>query len=180
MVAILGEYDALSGMSQKAGIDKKMALSEGASGHGCGHNLLGAGSLAAVVAVKKFIEENKILGTIRYYGCPGEEGGSGKTFMARDGVFNDVDLALTWHPLTYNVVMSMNTLSNYQIYYQFHGKSAHAAAVPHLGRSALDAVELMNVGVNYLREHIIQEARVHYAVTNTGGLLLMWFRRKRK
>ncbi|TWH47279.1 M20 family metallopeptidase [Sporomusa sp. KB1] len=169
VVAILGEYDALSGMSQKPGIAEKVALSEGASGHGCGHNLLGAGSLAAAVAVKKFMEENKILGTIRYYGCPGEEGGSGKTFMARAGAFNDVDIALTWHPLTHNKVMSMNTLANYQIYYRFYGRSAHAAAVPHLGRSALDAVELMNVGVNYLREHIIQEARVHYAVTNTGG-----------
>lgn len=170
VVAILGEYDALSGMSQKKNTATKEAIVEGANGHACGHNLLGAGSLAAAVAVKSYLEENDITGTIRYYGCPGEEGGSGKTFMVREGVFNDVDIALTWHPLTHNAVWSTDTLANYQVYYKFHGKSAHAAAVPHLGRSALDAVELMNVGVNYLREHIIQEARVHYAVTNTGGV----------
>lgn len=169
VVAILGEYDALSRLSQKAGIAHKEPLQGNQSGHGCGHNLLGAGALAAAVAVKNYMEENKIQGTIRYYGCPGEEGGSGKTFMAREGVFDDVDIAITWHPLTHNTIFSVRTLANYQVYYKFHGRSAHAAAVPHLGRSALDAVELMNVGVNYLREHIIQEARVHYAVTNTGG-----------
>jgi aminobenzoyl-glutamate utilization protein B len=170
VIAILGEFDALSGLSQKSGIATQAALIEGGNGHGCGHNLLGTGALAAAIAVKQYMTENKLAGTIRYYGCPGEEGGSGKTFMVRDGLFNDVDLALTWHPFTHNTIMSIQTLANYQIYYKFHGKSAHAAFVPHLGRSALDAVELMNVGVNYLREHIIQEARVHYAVTNTGGL----------
>jgi len=170
VIAILGEFDALSGLSQQSGLAEQIALSEGGNGHGCGHNLLGTGALAAAVAVKQYMVENNISGTIRYYGCPGEEGGSGKTFMVRDGVFNDVDLALTWHPFTHNTVMSIQSLANYQIYYKFHGKSAHAAFVPHLGRSALDAVELMNVGVNYLREHIIQEARVHYAVTNTGGI----------
>jgi aminobenzoyl-glutamate utilization protein B len=115
------------------------------------------------------MEEHNLKGTIRYYGCPGEEGGSGKTFMSRAGVFADVDIALTWHPLTHNTIMSINTLANYQVIFKFHGKSAHAAAAPQLGRSALDAMELMNVGVNYLREHIIQEARVHYAITNSGG-----------
>lgn len=169
IIAILGEYDALSGLSQKSGVNKKEPLIEGWNGHGCGHNILGAGALAAAVAVKQYLEENKMEGTIRYYGCPGEEGGSGKAFMARAGAFDDVDIALTWHPLTHNTIFSVRTLANYQIYYKFHGKSAHAAAAPHLGRSALDAVELMNVGVNYLREHIIQDARVHYAVTNTGG-----------
>jgi len=169
VVAILGEYDALSGLSQKAGVAKKEPLSEGGSGHGCGHNILGTGALAAAVAVKCYLAENKMGGTIRYYGCPGEEGGSGKAFMVRDGVFDDVDVALTWHPLTHNTIFSLRTLANYQINFKFHGKSAHAATAPHLGRSALDAVELMNVGVNYLREHIIQEARVHYAVTNAGG-----------
>jgi aminobenzoyl-glutamate utilization protein B len=169
VVALLGEYDALSRLSQKAGIARKEPLPGNQNGHGCGHNLLGAGALAAAVAVKQYMEENKIQGTVRYYGCPGEEGGSGKTFMAREGIFDDVDIAITWHPLTYNTIFSIQTLANYQVYYKFHGRSAHAAAVPHLGRSALDAVELMNVGVNYLREHIIQEARVHYAVTNTGG-----------
>lgn len=170
VVAVLGEYDALSGLSQKGGVAKKEPIVEGGNGHGCGHNLLGTGALAAAVAVKRFMEENKLQGTIRYYGCPAEEGGSGKAFMAREGVFYDVDAALTWHPLNYNAVWSTEFLANYQVRYKFHGKSAHAAAAPHLGRSALDAVELMNIGVNYLREHIIPEARVHYAVTNTGGI----------
>ncbi len=102
-------------------------------------------------------------------GCPGEEIGGGKTFMAREGIFNDVDIALSWHPGTTNNIMSVATLACYEVYFKFKGKSAHAAASPHLGRSALDAVELMNIGVNYLREHIIPEARVHYAITNTGG-----------
>jgi len=169
VVAILGEYDALSGLSQKSGIARPEPLMAGGNGHGCGHNMLGAGALAAAVAVRHYLAEAKLGGSIRYYGCPGEEGGSGKAFMVRAGVFEDVDVALTWHPLTHNTVFSVNTLANYQICYKFHGRSAHAGFVPHLGRSALDAVELMNVGVNYLREHIIPEARVHYAVTNTGG-----------
>ncbi len=170
VVAVLGEYDALSGLSQKGGVANKEPMVEGGNGHGCGHNLLGTGALAASIAVKRFMEEHKLQGTIRYYGCPAEEGGSGKAFMAREGVFNDVDAALTWHPLNFNAVWSTGFLANYQVRYKFHGKSAHAAAAPHLGRSALDAVELMNIGVNYLREHIIPEARVHYAVTNTGGI----------
>ncbi|MBT2665070.1 amidohydrolase [Bacillus sp. ISL-4] len=170
IVAIMGEFDALSGMSQKKATAKQEPIVQGENGHGCGHNLLGTGSLAAAVAVKDYMEENHIKGTVRYYGCPGEEGGSGKTFMVREGLFDDVDFAFCWHPLDVNGVMSMDSLSNFQVYYKFKGKSSHAAASPHLGRSALDAVELMNVGVNYLREHIIQEARVHYAITNSGGL----------
>ncbi|GEC93841.1 MULTISPECIES: M20 family metallopeptidase [Brevibacillus] len=170
VVAILGEFDALSGMSQKKGQTTEEPLVAGANGHGCGHNLLGTASLAAAVAVKEYMEENNMTGTVRYYGCPGEEGGSGKAFMARAGLFDDVDFALCWHPMGYNSIMSIDSLANYQIYFKFKGKSAHAAASPHLGRSALDAVELMNVGVNYLREHIIPEARVHYAITNSGGL----------
>ncbi|MFA4135909.1 MULTISPECIES: M20 family metallopeptidase [unclassified Brevibacillus] len=170
VVAILGEFDALSGMSQKKGQTKEEPLVAGANGHGCGHNLLGTASLAAAIAVKEYMEENNMKGTVRYYGCPGEEGGSGKAFMARAGLFDDVDFALCWHPMGYNSIMSTDSLANYQIYFKFKGKSAHAAASPHLGRSALDAVELMSVGVNYLREHIIPEARVHYAITNSGGL----------
>ncbi|MGG4492578.1 M20 family metallopeptidase [Brevibacillus reuszeri] len=170
VVAILGEFDALSGMSQKKGQAKEEPLVPGANGHGCGHNLLGTASLAAAVAVKQYMEENNMSGTVRYYGCPGEEGGSGKTFMARAGLFEDVDFALCWHPMGYNSIMAIESLANYQVYFKFRGKSAHAAASPHLGRSALDAVELMNVGVNYLREHIITDARVHYAITNSGGL----------
>ncbi|WP_019121461.1 M20 family metallopeptidase [Brevibacillus massiliensis] len=170
VVAILGEYDALSGMSQKKGCAKEEPLVPGGNGHGCGHNLLGTGSLAAAVAVKQYMEENNMSGTVRYYGCPGEEGGSGKAFMAREGLFDDVDFALCWHPMGYNAIMAVDSLANYQVYFRFKGKSAHAAASPHLGRSALDAVELMNIGVNYLREHIISDARIHYAITNTGGL----------
>lgn len=169
VIGILGEYDALSGMSQQAGVPTKTPIKEGDNGHGCGHNLLGVGSLGAVLAVKQMIDERQLSGTIRYYGCPAEEGGSGKTYMVRAGLFDDVDIALTWHPGTSNSIMCGQSLANYQVYYKFKGKSSHAAISPHLGRSALDAVELMNVGVNYLREHIIPEARVHYAVTHTGG-----------
>lgn len=169
VVAFLGEYDALSGMSQKCGASEPEALIVGGNGHGCGHNLLGVGSLAAAVAVKDYIEENKIEGTVKYFGCPAEESGGGKTFMARDGVFKDVDAALTWHPSTQNSVLSVNFLASLQYRFKFHGISSHAAGAPFLGRSALDAVELMNVGSNYLREHMIPEARIHYAVINTGG-----------
>jgi len=169
VIALLGEYDALSGLSQQAGVAAEQPLVPGGNGHGCGHNLLGTGSLAAVIAVKDYMQQHGLTGTVRYYGCPAEEGGSGKTFMARAGVFDDVDSTVTWHPFDYHSVMSVNTLANYQFYYKFKGRSAHAAAAPHMGRSALDAVELMNIGVNYLREHIIQEARIHYAVTDTGG-----------
>ena len=169
VVAILGEYDALSGLSQKSGIASKESIVPGGNGHGCGHNLLGTGSLAAAVALKDMMEQEGLQGTVRYYGCPAEEGGSGKTYMARAGIFDDVDFSLCWHPWTTNEIFTGSSLANYQIYYRFKGKSSHAAASPHLGRSALDAVELMNVGVNYLREHIIPEARVHYAITNSGG-----------
>lgn len=170
VISFLAEYDALSGLSQKAQACKKDPVEEGGNGHGCGHHLLGAGSLAAAVALKDIIKEKKISGTVRLYGCPGEEGGSGKAYMARAGVFEDVDIALCWHPFAQNAVWSVSSLANYQVYFKFHGKSSHAAASPHLGRSALDAVELMNIGANYLREHVIQEARFHYAVTNTGGI----------
>ncbi|HZG17906.1 MAG TPA: M20 family metallopeptidase [Candidatus Bathyarchaeia archaeon] len=170
VVAFLGEFDALSGLSQEKGVAEEIPLIPGGNGHGCGHNLLGTGSLAAAVALKTYMAEHNLPGTILYYGCPGEEGGSGKTFMAREGLFEAIDFALCWHPMDFNSVLSVNTLANFQVYYKFKGKSSHAAGSPHLGRSALDAVELMNIGVNYLREHIIQEARVHYAVTNAGGI----------
>lgn len=170
IISFLGEYDALPGLSQSGGVPQYNPIDVGGSGHGCGHNLLGTGSLAAAIALRYYMEENNMEGTVRYYGCPGEEIGGGKTFMVREGLFDDVDVALTWHPGTRNNVMSMASLACYEVYFKFKGKSAHAAASPHLGRSALDAVELMNVGVNYLREHIIPEARVHYAITNSGGL----------
>lgn len=170
VIAFLGEYDALSNLSQKSGITKQEPIVDQGNGHGCGHNLLGTGALAAAVTLKTYLEKNNIKGIVRFYGCPAEEGGSGKTFMAREGVFDDVDVALTWHPGSLNAIWSFSTLANVQAYFKFTGRSAHAANAPHLGRSALDAVELMNSGVNYLREHIIPEARIHYAVTDTGGI----------
>src|SRR5690606_37815914 len=127
-------------------------------------------SLAAAYAVKAYLTENKISGTVKFYGCPAEECGSGKTFMVREGVFDGLDIALTWHPSYANSIMSLSSLANYQVYFRFKGIASHAANSPHLGRSALDAVELMNVGVNYLREHVVQEARIHYAITNSGGI----------
>lgn len=170
VIAILGEYDALSGLSQQAGLSAFAPVVPNGNGHGCGHNLLGSASLAAAVAVKDYLRQHEIPGTIRYYGCPAEESGSGKTYMTREGVFADVDVALTWHPASFNSVPHMSSNGNIHATFRFKGRSAHAAAAPHLGRSALDAVELMNVGVNYLREHMISDARIHYAVTNTGGL----------
>jgi aminobenzoyl-glutamate utilization protein B len=172
VIGILAEYDALSGLSQKAlsvTEEARGGKDDNGNGHGCGHNLFGAGSLGAALAVKEYLAANKIPGTVKLFGCPGEEGGSGKAFMARAGVFSGLDAAFAWHPMAVNAVMEMKFLANYQILYKFRGKAAHAAASPHLGRSALDAVELMNVGVNFLREHIIPEARIHYAITNTGG-----------
>jgi len=169
VIGILGEFDALSGLNQRAGICEQEAIVAGANGHGCGHNMLGAGSLAAAVGIKKYLEESGKSGTVIYFGAPGEEGGSGKAFMAREGVFDILDAAICWHPDSMNWVWAGSSLANYQVKYKFKGLSAHAAANPHHGRSALDAVELMNIGVQFLREHIIQEARIHYAIINSGG-----------
>ncbi len=170
VIALLGEFDALAGLSQKAGCDSEQPLVENGNGHGCGHNLLGTAALGGTLAVKAWMEKEGLKGTVRFYGCPGEEGGSGKTFMAREGLFDGVDAALTWHPETFSGMFSNPTLANIQAAFHFKGAAAHAAAAPHLGRSALDALTLMNTGANFLREHIIQEARVHYAVTNAGGI----------
>lgn len=170
VIGFLGEFDALPGLGQEPLETTHKQLSEhNGNGHGCGHNLLGTGSFAAACAAKEYMIENNLEGTIQFFGCPGEEGGSGKTFMVREGVFDNVDLAFCWHPSPTNSIMSLSSLANYQVYFQFKGISSHAANSPHLGRSALDAVELMSSGVNYLREHVIPEARMHYAVTNTGG-----------
>lgn len=169
VIGILGEFDALSSLSQEASLSEKKPIIPGGCGHGCGHNNLGVGSLAAAIAIKEYLKSTGKSGTVIYYGCPGEEGGSGKAFMAREGVFDELDCAFCWHPGTTNSVTSGSSLANYQILYSFTGVSAHAAGAPHLGRSALDAVELMNVGVNFLREHVIQEARMHYAIVNAGG-----------
>ena len=157
------------GLARKKGLTYHDPVIEGGNGHGCGHNLLGTGAFAAAVAVKEYMEQHDVKGTVRYYGCPAEENGSGKAFMARAGLFDDVDAAFSWHPWDVPGLMNVRMLANYSARFKFKGKSAHAAAAPHLGRSALDAVELMNVGVNYLREHMVQDARIHYAVTDTGG-----------
>lgn len=169
VIAVLGEYDALPGLSQRAGIAEKQPEAEGMAGHGCGHNVLGAGSMLAAVAVRDWLEATGTPGRVRYYGCPAEEGGSGKGFMVRAGLFDDVDIALCWHPAALIAVNPPFSLACTEILFSFQGRSAHAASQPELGRSALDAVELMNVGVNYMREHMPSSARIHYAVTDTGG-----------
>lgn len=169
IVGILGEFDALPDLAQVSGVTGHQPTTAGAPGHGCGHNLLGAGSALAAVALKDALEAEGIAGTVRYYGCPAEESGSGKTFMARAGLFDDLDAAFCWHPSIVNEVQTTSSLACIQAYFRFKGRAAHAAAAPHVGRSALDAVELMNVGVNYMREHMPSDARVHYAITNTGG-----------
>ncbi|MBO1081148.1 M20 family metallopeptidase [Roseomonas haemaphysalidis] len=170
VIAILGEYDALPGLSQESGVAEHRPVEAGGHGHGCGHNLLGAGALLAATAVKDHLEQNGIKARVRYYGCPAEEGGAAKAFMVREGAFKDVDAAITWHPFAWAGVQEADSLANTRIDFTFTGRSSHAAAAPHLGRSALDAVELMNVGVNYLREHMPSDARIHYAYLNAGGI----------
>ncbi|MDR3120411.1 MAG: amidohydrolase [Clostridiales bacterium] len=170
IIGILAEYDALSGLSQAGATAVEQPLTQGAPGHGCGHNMLGAGSLAAAFAVKKFLEDAKVPGTVIFYGCPGEEGGAGKAFMARAGLWKKLDAALTWHPSETNEVVSGSSNSSIQIEYRYKGVASHAAGDPELGRSALDAVELLNIGVQFLREHIPDNARVHYAIIDGGGV----------
>ena len=169
IIGLLGEYDALPALKHAAGdpVESSEIVSE--NGHGCGHNLLGAGALGAAVAVKDYIQAHGLKGTIRYYGCPGEEFGSGKMFMARAGLFDDLDAAFTWHGGAYNAITADHSLANLCAYFKFKGRTSHAAGSPHLGRSALDACELMNVGCNYLREHILPDERIHYAYTDVGG-----------
>jgi aminobenzoyl-glutamate utilization protein B len=169
IIAILGEYDALPGLSQVAGVDYPEEVEPGGHGHGCGHNLLGSAALLAACAVKDWLKATGTPGRVRYYGCPAEEGGAAKTFMVRDGAFDDVDAAITWHPSGVTRVDDPLALANTRMDFHFTGRAAHAAAQPHLGRSALDAVELMSVGVNYLREHMPQDARIHYAYLDAGG-----------
>src|SRR6185503_12061580 len=170
VIAILGEYDALPGLSQIAGIAEPKEMERGGHGHGCGHNLLGSAALLAATAVKNYLAEAGIKGRVRYYGCPAEEGGAAKSFMVRAGCFEDVDIAITWHPGAMNRVDDAMSLAGARIDYTFRGRASHAAAAPHLGRSALDAVELMNVGVNYMREHMPSDARIHYAMIDSGGI----------
>lgn len=167
VISILAEYDALFGMSQEADVMEEKPLVDTDRGHGCGHHLLGSGAVAAGLKLIPYLNEHE--GTLRVIGCPAEEGGSGKAYLAREGAFDDVDIALTWHPGIFNEVTTGSFQACISVYYRFYGKSAHAAGSPEMGRSALDACELMNVGVNYLREHMADYERVHYAYTNVGG-----------
>lgn len=169
VIGVLAEYDALSNLSQVADDAEPVALCANGNGHGCGHNLLGVGSIIGAVGIKEYLKANGISGTVRVYGCPAEEGGCGKTYMVRDGLFKDVDIAFCWHPSDMTDANGQTSLAVYHAFYHFKGVSAHAAAAPEKGRSALDAAELMNVGVQYLREHVIDSARIHYAYWDNGG-----------
>jgi len=171
IVAVLGEYDALPGLSQEAGVAEERSIVRGGAGHGCGHNLLGAAALLAASSIKEWLEVNEIPGRVRYYGCPAEEGGSAKSFMAKEGAFDDVDIAISWHPAAFTGVLEAgSSLACVEMEFGFIGRASHAAVAPELGRSALDAVELMSVGVNYMREHMPSTARVHYALVDGGGV----------
>ena len=170
VIGILGEYDALSGLSQEAGATEKKPLTEGGCGQGCGHNLLGAGALGAAIAIKEAIQAGELSGTVIFYGCPGEEGCAGKTFMARDGVFKALDAAITWHPGDTNEIMYGSNAACIQMEFSFTGTAAHAAGNPWSGRSALDAAELMNVGVQFLREHMPVNSSIHYSFSDAGGI----------
>jgi aminobenzoyl-glutamate utilization protein B len=167
VIGFIGEYDALPGLSQ-AVKSQKEPLVEGGSGHGCGHNLLGTGAVASAVAVQKWLQSSGIPGTVRYYGCPAEEKGSGKVHMVLEGAFDDLDAAFNFHPSDINLPSKGTAVGVSAIYYRFFGRTAHAGSGPHEGRSALDAVELMNVGVNYLREHVKDDVRIHYIITEGG------------
>ena len=169
VIGILAEYDALSGLSQEGGSLEQKEITPGGCGHGCGHNLLGAGAFGAALGVKEYLEKTGKEGTVILYGCPGEEGGAAKAFMARDGLWKSLDAALTWHPEDVNEVRTGSSNSCIQTQYKFTGIPSHAAGAPELGRSALDAVELMNIGVQFLREHMSSRARIHYAITDAGG-----------
>ena len=200
VIGLLGEFDALPGLSQKADVIERIQVEHSSGsgksesqeseannahkkpdnndnmqacvnncGHGCGHQLIGTGTLASAIALKNFMQKHNLKGTIRYYGCPAEENAGGKAFLVRDGYFNDCDLALCWHPEQGRRACYGSTKANFRVFFTFHGTPAHASMCPELGRSALDAVELMDIGVNYMREHMIDEARIHYAITDTGG-----------
>lgn len=168
VIGILGEYDALPGLSQVAFIAEKWARVAGGPGHGCGHNLFGTASAFAAITLKDYLAEKKISGTIKFFGTPAEEGGSGKVFMARAGVFNDLDVALAWHPGDANSASLKSSLANVTAKFRFYGQAAHAAAAPDKGRSALDAALLMAHAVDMMREHVPQTTRLHYIITRGG------------
>ncbi|KYH37817.1 MAG: amidohydrolase [Candidatus Bathyarchaeota archaeon B23] len=167
LIGIMGEYDALPGLSQKP-LPHREPLEEGAPGHGCGHNIHGASGMAGAIALKVAMEERGMGGTVRFFGCPAEESLSGKVWMVREGIFKGVDVVLSHHPGSMNVASLSGSLANNSVRFHFYGRSSHAAGSPEQGRSALDAVELMNIGVNYLREHITEKARIHYVI-EAGG-----------
>lgn len=167
VVAVLGEYDALPGLSQTVSAEPN-PVQDGGAGHACGHNLIGAGSATAAIAIKRYLEKSKKQGTVRFYGCPEEELLSGKVKMAYYGMFDGADIALSWHPMSANMTMDRAYLASASARFYFKGTTSHAGFAPERGRSALDAVELMNVGVNYLREHVIDHTRMHYS-TDSGG-----------
>lgn len=168
-VGLLAEYDALEGMSQKALLYHQEKDPDRKHGHACGHNLLGVGSLAAAMALRDYIDKNPNMMSLYLYGTPAEESGYGKAFMAREGLFQDLDFVLAWHPYDLPALWADRTLAIYQIYFRFKGIASHASSSPELGRSALDAAELMNIGVNFLREHMEDQARIHYAFIDAGG-----------
>jgi aminobenzoyl-glutamate utilization protein B len=169
VIAVLGEYDALPGLSQKAQVEKA-PLQPGAAGHGCGHNLFGAASLGAAIAVKELIEAGRLSGTVRFYGTPAEEAVGGKTYMARDGVFRDVDVALAWHPADRTRADMEGGQAIVDMLVEFHGRAAHAAVDPWNGRSAVDGVELFTHAVNMMREHVRPTVRMHYVITAGGDV----------
>src|SRR5437763_5977781 len=168
VIAILAEMDSLPGLSNQAVPERKPVAGQD-SGQACGHNLFGSGSVAAAIAVKKWLEETGTKGQIRLYGTPAEEGGASKSYMVRAGLFKDVDVTLYWHPGDANNASQDKNLANISAKFRFHGIPAHAAAAPDRGRSALDAVEAMDFMVNYMREHVPQDARIHYLITNGGS-----------
>jgi aminobenzoyl-glutamate utilization protein B len=171
LIALLGEFDSLAGLSQASGVAQPQPdpANTSGNGQGCGHHLLGTASLLAAVAVARYLDDQGLPGRVRYYGCPAEEAAAGKTFMVKGGAFAGVDAAVSWHPASVTGVTRSHSLAYCQAYFGFRGTPAHAGASPHLGRSALDAGELMNIGVNFLREHMPPDARVHYAFVDAGG-----------
>ncbi|MBC8589049.1 amidohydrolase [Paratissierella segnis] len=170
VIAFLGEYDALPGLSQEPCKTYRQPIVEGGAGHGCAHHALGTASLGAALAVKNYLEKSGKGGTVRYYGCPAEEGGKGKQVMAVSGAFDDVDAAITWHPTDDNNIWSMNFLASKSVVFNFEGTPAAAPGQSVIGRSSLEAIELMNVGANYLRGHIESHSYINYAVVDAGGI----------
>ncbi|MEK7265860.1 MAG: amidohydrolase, partial [Pseudomonadota bacterium] len=168
VIAVLAEFDALPGINQDA-VATRTPIEGKAAGHACGHNLFGAGSVGAAIAIKNWLAETKTPGTIRLYGTPAEEGGSGKVYMVREGLFKDVDFALHWHADDENAAEAQTSLANRSAKFRFHGVSAHAAGAPERGRSALDGVESFDMMVNMMREHVDQDARIHYVITEGGN-----------